>query len=578
MKYYLLITTRQWQELQKPIDDNSLFPHRSIVPRSIVDYTKLKPVRYRYSSEMDDVVKHCVKNQDQCKNLYPTLEKLGLYYGTNTYNKDDIKFSQALKDALTSQRAILIDMPVDPCSGMMAPENNFLKLPSNKIARRLTPEEVKACELARYGNEDNWIEITVKDLPNQPFTLFNNGSREIVKQGTLDSNGYAYVDLPVNAQYVDIVFDKKQEYRPWYYDVPLQIWGGIVDAGQSVTDLLWDISPFSQAIKVDFNDGQFSSAKFEKAAEGESPPNPIQFGKVPEAETVAGALAHGVSQFLVGFLPTSRALKIIKPLKKMGTLTRGMIAGGVADFAVFAPHEERLSNLVESFDELKNPVTEYLKASPDDSAAEGRLKNALEGAMIGALIEPFSHSLRALKYARIKRMVPEVKTKVHYKLEASEIENKNLSIKDFKQPTYFKGTLKGQEYIFKDIELRKIEYIKRSPEELISLRNNFNQGVRQKFLKNLSENDNLLKEIGFNDIDIQKIKNGRVPDGWQIHHNLPLDDSGTNDFNNLVLIRNDPYHKVITNYQNSVSKGMISGDKIEVDWPIIRSSVYPLTN
>ncbi|WP_392552716.1 DNA/RNA non-specific endonuclease [Orbus wheelerorum] len=425
MKYYLLMTTRQWQELQKPIDDNSLFPHSSIVPRSIVDYTQLKPVRYRYSNEMDDVIKYCVKNQDQCKNLYPTLEKLGLYYGTNTYNKDDIKFSQALKDALTSQRAILIDMPVDHCSGMMAPENNFLKLPSNKIARRLTPEEVKTCELARYGNEDNWIEITVKDLPNQPFTLFNNGSREIVNQGTLDGNGYAYVDLPVNAQYVDIVFDKKQEYRPWYYDVPLQIWGGIVDAGQSVTDLLWDISPFSQAIKVDFNEGQFSSAKFEKAPEGESPPNPIQFGKVPEAETVAGALAHGVSQFLVGFLPTSRALKIIKPLKKMGTLTRGMIAGGVADFAVFAPHEERLSNLIQEFPYLRNDITEYLQAKPDDSAAEGRLKNALEGLLLGALVEPFSHSLRALKYARIKRMVTDVKTKVHYKLEVVTIETQS---------------------------------------------------------------------------------------------------------------------------------------------------------
>ncbi|WP_392553272.1 hypothetical protein RHO14_05275 [Orbus wheelerorum] len=410
IKYYLLMTLREWQALQKPIDDNSLFPRRSVVPRSIVDYTQLKPVRYRYSSELDDVVKHCINNQDQCKNLYPTLEKLGLYYGTNTYNKDDVKFSKALKEALSSQRAILIDIPVAPCSGMMAPENNFLKLPNHKIARRLTPEEVKACELARYGNEDNWIEITVKDLSNQPFTLFNHGSRAIVKQGNLDSNGYAYINLPVNAQYVDIVFDKQQEYRSWYYDVPLQILGGVRDAAQSVSDLLWDLSPIKQVIKRDF-DVEIT--------------NPFQFEKVPEAQTVSGALAHGISQFLVGFLPTSKALKFIKPIKKMGTLTKGMIAGGVADFAVFVPHEERLSNLIQSFPELQNPITEYLKASPDDSAAEGRLKNALEGLLLGALVEPFVHSLRALKYARIKRMVPEVKTKVHYKLEAITIETES---------------------------------------------------------------------------------------------------------------------------------------------------------
>lgn len=48
--------------------------------------------------------------------------------------------------------------------------------------------------------------------------------------------------------------------------------------------------------------------------------------------------------------------------------------------------------------------------------AEGRLKNALEGVMLGALAEPLSRSLRALKYARIKWTAFEVRTKVHYRL------------------------------------------------------------------------------------------------------------------------------------------------------------------
>ncbi|WP_392561893.1 hypothetical protein RHO12_12340 [Orbus sturtevantii] len=434
MNYYQLITKREWQELQQPINDN-LFSRRSLLPpRTIVDYTKFKPVRYRYSSQMDEIVKYCVNNQDQCQHLYPTLEKLGLYYGSNTYNKDDVKFSAALKEALTSERALLIELPVEPCSGMLPPQTNFLKLPSNKIPRRLTPEEVKARELASYGNDKNWIEITVKELPNQPFTLFNNGSRAIVKQGNLDNNGYAYVDLPANAQYVDIVFDKKQEYRPWYYDVPLQMLGGVRDAAQSVSDLLWDVS--------------LVKASMERVS-GAEITNPLKLAKVPESETISGALAHGVSQFLVGFLPTSKALKFIKPLKKMGTLVKGMIAGGVADFAVFAPHEERLSNLIQEFSYLRNDITDYLQASPDDSAAEGRLKNALEGLLLGALIEPFAHSLRALKYARIKRMVTDVKTKVHYKLDATyyeahnsanyekllkQLENQNLSNMSWNDP------------------------------------------------------------------------------------------------------------------------------------------------
>ncbi|MGG1688404.1 HNH endonuclease signature motif containing protein [Pseudalkalibacillus sp. NRS-1564] len=32
--------------------------------------------------------------------------------------------------------------------------------------------------------------------------------------------------------------------------------------------------------------------------------------------------------------------------------------------------------------------------------------------------------------------------------------------------------------------------------------------------------------------------------GYQVHHKLPLDDGGNNDLSNLILIKNDPNHKV----------------------------------
>nr|WP_255562900.1 hypothetical protein [Frischella sp. Ac48] len=99
-----------------------------------------------------------------------------------------------------------------------------------------------------------------------------------------------------------------------------------------------------------------------------------------------------------------------------------MIAGSVTDFVVFNPHEERLSNLIQQFPELANPVTEYLQAKPDDKAAEGRLKNSLEGLLIGSLAEPLTRSLRLLKYARIKITVTEVRTKVHYKIDTVTVE------------------------------------------------------------------------------------------------------------------------------------------------------------
>ncbi|MCX8589007.1 hypothetical protein J3U14_10860 [Gilliamella sp. B3801] len=105
-----------------------------------------------------------------------------------------------------------------------------------------------------------------------------------------------------------------------------------------------------------------------------------------------------------------------------------MIAGSVTDFTVFSPHEERLSNLVQEFPELANPITEYLQAKPDDSFAEGRLKNSLEGIIAGGLAEPLTRSLRLLKYARIKITGTEVRAKVHHKIEAVEVELKKLDL------------------------------------------------------------------------------------------------------------------------------------------------------
>ena len=417
MKYYLLMTTKQWQEYQKQKENDSLFSSISLSSNTIIEYSKLRPVYYDYSSKLDEIVEYCVNHQDECKNLYPTLEALGLYYGRNTYNKDDKKFSAGLKEALESQRAILFELPIEYHSGMLQPENDVINSNhnrSNRTPRKLTPDEVKAYELEmRYGKaQDNYIELTVYNLANQPFTIFDNASQKMLKQGTLDNNGYAYVSLPINAKYVDIVFDKQQEDRPWYYDIPLQILGGIRDATQSASDLSWDTSPTNLIMEYGFN---------------VETQNPIQLGEIPEPETISGALTRGVSQFLIGFIPVSRTLKFIKPISKMGELGKGAIAGGVTDFTVFAPHEERLSNLVQSFKELQNPVTEYLQADPDDSAAEGRLKNVLEGLLIGGLAEPFAHSLRALKYSRIKWMISDVRTRVHYKLKIVTIETESGS-------------------------------------------------------------------------------------------------------------------------------------------------------
>ena len=96
-----------------------------------------------------------------------------------------------------------------------------------------------------------------------------------------------------------------------------------------------------------------------------------------DAESMGYSLTSGVSQIATGLIGAGKVLGPIKLLKKGRAafeVARGMVAGAVA----VDPHEERLSDLIESFPDLQNPVTDYLAADPDDSAAEGRFKNALE--------------------------------------------------------------------------------------------------------------------------------------------------------------------------------------------------------
>jgi len=141
--------------------------------------------------------------------------------------------------------------------------------------------------------------------------------------------------------------------------------------------------------------------------------------------------------------------------------------------------------------------------------------------------------------------------------------------------TSFTWNLRGEDVTLYDVRVQEISYVKRSSIELKTLRNEFNTNTRKAFLEDLGRNAEYLRNAGFSETDILKIQNGRVPDGWQVHHILPLDDSGTNSFDNLVLIQNEPYHKVITNYQNSIARQMEIGNVQVVQWPMPNGNIYP---
>lgn len=152
------------------------------------------------------------------------------------------------------------------------------------------------------------------------------------------------------------------------------------------------------------------------------------------SETMVGGLVEGATQFMTGFVPIMgglgklgkvaslnaktkgaasliakgsshlkpNQLKAVSSLKpKTQTVLKGLGASTATDFLAFDGQEERLSDLIQQFPALKNPVTEFLQADEKDTQVEGRLKNVLEGlfveAGIGAIAVPFVKGIKLIK-------------------------------------------------------------------------------------------------------------------------------------------------------------------------------------
>lgn len=139
----------------------------------------------------------------------------------------------------------------------------------------------------------------------------------------------------------------------------------------------------------------------EKAIAGELP-------DIAPAKSVTGGIVRGVAQWTTAFLPIMKGLKLAEGAAGAGVLaesTPGLLANasaasGATAMTAFDPQEKNLSDLMDKFPVLKNPVTDFLHSDPNDTEAEARLKKGIEQAALGPLSEGFVMGLRALRAAR----------------------------------------------------------------------------------------------------------------------------------------------------------------------------------
>lgn len=183
-------------------------------------------------------------------------------------------------------------------------------------------------------------------------------------------------------------------------EIPKQVMGGIDDAARHALGFL---DPLTNWLNDNVKD--------------------MRYDPVTTPKTTTGKITRSISEFFTGFIPAIRGLKAIG---MTGNVAPGVLAGAIADFSVKDPHEGRLSNMWNEMGLPQNVLTDFLSSRPDDTGAEGRFKNALEGAVVGSAFEGILLAARALRAAR--------STSQAHKTEIETLRNKygELKVEEFK--------------------------------------------------------------------------------------------------------------------------------------------------
>ena len=126
-----------------------------------------------------------------------------------------------------------------------------------------------------------------------------------------------------------------------------------------------------------------------------------------DPESVTGSAVQGITEFSSGFLGGRGVIRLLRggaPATRVGKLTEAAAAGLIADTLTVDEMEGNLSNFIQQFPMLENPVTEFLATDPDDPVATNKLKLAVEGVVTGGaadlLISTIKYGSKAMSALR----------------------------------------------------------------------------------------------------------------------------------------------------------------------------------
>jgi hypothetical protein len=174
--------------------------------------------------------------------------------------------------------------------------------------------------------------------------------------------------------------------------------GGIVEPAKFVNEMLGDTrSTFFQLVNP--KTGEFEPRLMVVSAEEmanimKMPFAPVGLEDLLKTDEQAGTgaqIAGGVGQFVGAFAGVGKLFKIGKGLLSAAT------QGAAADFLGFGGNDGRLTDVLLELGVPENRVTDFLRTDPSDPDYVGRFKNALEGAILGGLVDQIAPVFRLIK-------------------------------------------------------------------------------------------------------------------------------------------------------------------------------------
>lgn len=211
-------------------------------------------------------------------------------------------------------------------------------------------------------------------------------------------------------------------------EIPRQAVGGAADAVNGVLDGIDHIGIW---LEERLPLGGFDPLTFDYTPPEDFNPRASGQFAIPapdQPRTPTGQVVRGFSQFLTGFVPALRAFKGVGGAGAAATIGRATAAGAVSDFAAFRGQEDNLADFLSDMGVGSEVLETFLATDPDDGEAVSRFKNALSGAVGGAVLDGVLQAGGILRNVRRARQQARAQTGTAVAGLEPEVENLDFKV------------------------------------------------------------------------------------------------------------------------------------------------------